>query len=273
MTGGECTIYKNELSEIICYASETYNLLVRIITNGSWANTYNCAFKKIESWKNAGLSEINFSTGDDHLKFVPIKKIINAIYASVDCGLIPIVNIESSNSRSFTSEYFLKDLELVALINAEKVKIINGIWVPFKKDDSKINNANFHIQLNHQPCNNLFSTISIDPSHRMLACCGLTSKYIKFLDLGASNKESIKYLYENQFADFLKIWLFTDGPYKILQFISTYIDIDLDLYNNMHDCQICASIFNNRDNLEVLRTNYVNVYANIMLKYMIKIKN
>lgn len=267
LTGGECFTYGEELSKIIKYATEIYNMKVRIVSNAYWANTIENARTRLKPYITSGLSEINFSTGDEHQKFVPFNYIKNACLVSVEFGLIPLVNIETREDKIFTAKDFTADKELLKLLKENKIMITNGIWVSFKKEN--ITNKNNHKMLTTQNsrCENLFNSINIDPQHRMLACCGLTAKYIKYLDLGNLKTQSIKKLYENQFNDFLKIWIYVEGPHNILEFISKYIKIDLSKYDNLHDCQICAIIFNNPICLEILKNHYREIYSNVILKY------
>ena len=69
LTGGECFLLGDTLVRIIQYA--TYKgLKTRVVTNGYWANTYESAFNRLKPLVNAGLYEINFSTGDEHAEFV-----------------------------------------------------------------------------------------------------------------------------------------------------------------------------------------------------------
>lgn len=50
------------------------NLLCRVVTNGYWAKSSEIALDILSKCKEAGLDEINFSTGDDHLEYVSIEK-------------------------------------------------------------------------------------------------------------------------------------------------------------------------------------------------------
>lgn len=275
-TGGECTLNK-QLSSWIEYASN-FGLQTRIVTNGYWAKTYKAAYNKISNWVSAGLTEINLSTGDDHLEYVPLTAIKNAIIASIDNGLKPIINVESAQGRMFNSKKLLQDEELKEYVKSGHLQILNGIWIPMKNESVKgtaksdvPEQATMKNDFNFvgQRCSNLFNTISIAPNHRMLACCGLTSKCIKYLDLGNLKKNTIKSLYEKQFEDFLKIWLATEGPHKIMEFISQYLSVCNFDYERMHSCQVCAMIFNNKEYLAILQTNYKKVYTNVILKYLI----
>lgn len=269
LTGGECFTYGDALAGVISYAKKTYGMVVRIVTNAYWAKKEEQAYNRLKVYVDAGLDEINISTGDDHLEFVPYERIVNAVKASVKLGLSPLVNVESRNDRLFTSNEFLKSDELKQYINAKKLHVTNGIWVSFKKDTKQQRNNISSFTFNHGRCKNLFNSITIDYTKRMLACCGLTAKYIKYLDLGNTQKYNLRKLYDKQICDFMKIWLFTDGPFFIMEFLSKYHPIDMQYCKGLHDCQLCAIIFNNRAFMETLKKHYREVYSNVILKYQI----
>lgn len=271
LTGGECFLYGNKLDEIIKHAN-SLGLVVRVVTNGFWAKSYDKAKDRIESLIKVGLNEINFSTGDDHLQYVPIRNIKNGVIASLESGITTVVNVESNEVKQFNSKHFIEDESLSKYIDKGQLKIINGLWMPFTEatfneieDARKI--RKIHFSDSHTRCTNLFNTITIDPNHRMIACCGLTSKYIKYLDLGNVKKNSIKELYERQFEDFLKIWVATEGPHKIMDFISQFLDIEIE-YKSLHSCQVCAMIFNNDNILRIINDKYKDVYTNIILNHI-----
>jgi recombinational DNA repair protein RecR len=83
----------------------------------------------------------------------------------------------------------------------------------------------------------------------------------------SADKYSLKFLYEYQFQDFFKIWLFTEGPGKILKFCRKKMNLPPLDTTKWHICQICAEIFRDEQNILVLQQNYKEVFANIMLKY------
>ena len=97
--------------------------------------------------------------------------------------------------------------------------------------------------------------------------------FYNFFDLGFVNVlDDIRAAYECQFDDFLKIWLFTEGPYRILSFIANKIGKIPELEYNFHMCFLCASIFCNEKYLNVLQEHYKEVYSSILLKYFLLIK-
>ena len=153
---------------------------------------------------------------------------------------------------------------------------MNGLWIPFVQSEEI--DANDHensesikkiaLTESYTRCKNLFSSITIDPNHRLLACCGITSKYIEYLDLGDVRQFSIKELYNRQFNDFMKVWLATEGAHRIMDFIAGYTDIN-EIYKTEHACQVCEKIFGNPQYLQILRENHRKMYSNILLKYFI----
>jgi hypothetical protein len=257
-------------------------MLTRIVSNAFWAKNYNTAFRRIEKLTEAGLNEINFSTGDDHLEFVPIENIKNATLASLKQNLEVAINVESADNRKFDSKFFFKDPDLQDYIIKGKLKIVSGLWIPFDQSTGNvINDENDENDLgtrkqriyieNYIKCINLFSGITIEPNHRMLACCGITSKCVKYLDLGDVRQFSIKELYDRQFKDFLKIWIATEGTHKIMDFIAVYTSVASN-YKREHACLVCEKILSNTQYIQILKNNYRKVYSNILFKYFINKK-
>ncbi|MCM1491181.1 MAG: hypothetical protein NC095_10215 [Muribaculum sp.] len=279
LTGGECFIDLDYLLALIRHV-HTYNLVCRVVTNGFWASSKENALNILTQCKKAGLNEINFSTGDDHLEFVPLENIINGIEVSVNLGLTVVVNIESGKDRRFNISEFIKDQRISKYLNPRnsetpRLSVINGMWMPFTRES-----INFLPTLNpelYHPCmdrcKNLFGSITISPNNRLLACCGLPVLYIKYLDLGNIEAHSIPTLYNKQFDDFIKIWLFVDGPYKILTFIEKKINSIVPERRVMsHICFYCAALFTNPIYIQTVKQHYKEIFHSVMLRYALLIK-
>lgn len=282
LTGGECFLLKKDLVEAVRYI-KSRDLFVRIVTNGFWAKNYSIAIDKLTPLVKAGLNEINFSTGDDHIEFVPVDRIKYGAIASLELGLTTLINVESGKDRKFKSKMLEQDKDLQKHLFPNKTEnplgIINGLWMPFSNNsteqpDKIAKHIGNPYNINRGKCTNLFNTITITPKHRMVACCGLPSNSIKYLDLGNLKTESIKNLYEIQFNDFIKIWLFTDGPYQILKFISTKIGEKnvKELSLNRHICFYCARLLTNEHYMHTIRKYFDFVYSSIILKYIFSTK-
>ena len=273
ITGGECFTIGKDLISIIKYATKK-KLSTRIVTNAFWAKTFKQAYKKLLPLSMVGLKEINFSTGDEHQKWVPSDNIIYATVASIKLNFRVAINVEKQNYTQFSSLSLTEDPRLKKYINnasGQSLTIVESIWMPFTKStEKKINceKKDLLITLPYKRCTSLFKTIAINPKNQMYSCCGLTVDVNPFLNIGNVAEFSIDELYNNQFNDFLKIWLYTEGPQKILEYIFDKGKFERFSTENWHICQICIELFRNNQYLEFLRNNYEEVYSNIMLKYI-----
>ena len=79
-SGGEAFILKEDLYAAIAHAT-SLGLMTRIVTNGSWGKTSISAAAAVEKLIAAGITEINISTGLDHLEWVPLESVANAALA------------------------------------------------------------------------------------------------------------------------------------------------------------------------------------------------
>ncbi len=268
LTGGECFLLKDNLVKIVKYASQNH-LITRVVTNGYWAYSYDKAYQQLEPLKEAGLKEINFSTGDDHQKWVSYENIVNGAMATIDLGLTCLINVETHDSCSFKVGSFFKDERLASYISPKNktkkpLKIEAGVWIPFD-NESSFTYENILLEDENQACSSLFNTIAINPYSTLLACCGLTSEYIPSMRLGDLKRNSLVKLYERQFLDFLKIWLYVEGPKKILEFIYNKKNVNKTIRGHM--CYICAEIFKAPENIQFLRDYYKEVASSVLLKY------
>lgn len=269
LTGGECMIFRENVLNIIKYASQL-GLSTRIVTNAFWAKSYVEARSIVASLISCGLKEINFSTGDDHRKWIPWRNVRNTAVASARLGLTPFINIEThDNSNTSLIQWMKRDHVLFKLLEAGKIKIEKGIWVPFNY--SRINKFEYKSLLlpqKHERCTSLFSTIPINPYGEVLACCGLCAENNPFLRIGNIKNKTIQTIYESSFKDLLKIWLFSDGPLKILETI--YKDRDGCNYNSSgHICDLCRQLFKNHLNIEWLCNNRDKYLTSILLHYQL----
>lgn len=272
LTGGECFLLENDLNSIIEYATSK-GLSVRVVTNGYWAKSLDVAKAKLLELAKCGLKEVNFSTGDDHQEWVCYDNIVYGSIAAIDLGLTCVINVESHDKSKFKSKVFYEDERLKKYLdvnNENHLIITNGVWIPFEK----INNISYNnLVINnseYKGCKSLFCSISINPYSNVLACCGLTSEYLPCMRLGNAQTHSIKDLYEEQFKDFMKIWLFVEGPQKILKYIYEKSGIKNTFIG--HNCAVCAEIFKDSKNIQCLYDNCNEIATSIMLKYNIILK-
>ena len=273
ITGGEPFMRGQEYLITLIQTAKKHNLHIRVVTNAYWATTRKKAHVKLKKLIDAGLNEINFSTGDDHLKFVPIHNVINATIESSRLQMQSVINIEGHSNSQFTpdkfrnikqfKEYFKNKNEFIP-------KIINGIWVPLNNpgnieyDEKGLKRA----QEFKKGCESIINTISVFPDKTLKSCCGLTVNKIKEFKLGYLDGTNMKDLYVQQFQNMINIWLLLDGPYKVFNSLSKFNPI-LNSYKRSHACQVCSLLFNNKTVRQTLINNYQKLIPEIVFKYQI----
>ena len=82
----------------------------------------------------------------------------------------------------------------------------------------------------------------------------------RVLDDG-SNRQS---LYQRQYNDLLKLWLFTEGPTKMLQFCGA------EHPQNTHVCEDCLNLLLNEQHLRRLMSISQEKANSLMLSYQLK---
>lgn len=262
-TGGECTILEDDLCRMIRY-SKSKGMRNRIVSNGHWAVTETCALSYLSELKDAGLNELNLSTGDEHQKWVPYERIVYACKAAVKLGLFVAVNVEATPISRFSSLTMKKDKRLLKEIVSGKIIVKDSLWIEFDKTGSNIDDQNV---LNDGPCTNLFNTISVSPDLHLQACCGLTCKNSHYLDLGNLRKHSLRRLYNEQFDDLMKLWLYTHGPKDIYTFLCKEKNEKDESHKYPHLCSLCHHILNNKENMEIVKDKIDSIIPSVMLKY------
>lgn len=277
-SGGECTSIKSDLLKGIIYANKK-GLTTRIVTNAYWATSYEKAYSFLVKLKEHGLNEINYSTGDDHQEWIPYENIINACLASRNLGFNTVVNVEAHLNSSFNRTIFIKDKRISKYIgnnmsDSNCIKIMQGVWMPVTdeaKEERK--HQKKEVPPHYNTCNSIFHTIAITPNGDIYCCCGLTclqNQTLKVGNIQYSTKASIE---SNQFEDLLKIWIHTEGPIKILEFLYRNTPIKKnEIDYSMHICEVCMMLFNSPHFIADIKKHINQILPNIMLKYNLSIK-
>lgn len=273
-TGGECFLIGKDLPLLISH-STLYGLSTRVVSNGYWATSYETAIQRLQLLIKSGLKEINFSTGDNHQKFIPLNNIINGIRAAYDLGVRLIcLSIETdSNLKTNNSLNIIhNDPYLQPMIKEGSLFVINGAWMHFKKtEEINVLSTPFHEKMMRQPCENIFSNIFINPHSQLLSCCGITVEFNKFLKLGNLDNNKIKSLYNYQCNDLLKIWLHIDGPAVIYDEVVKSRGLIKKEFN--HKCAYCLELIKDEENIKVLRMLIKENLPNIIYKQKMRISN
>ncbi|HCT9166896.1 radical SAM protein [Enterococcus faecalis] len=276
-TGGEAFLNYNLLLFALDYAYRK-GLHSRIVSNGFWAKNKNIAKRKLQPLIERGLTELNISTGDNHQEYVSIDNALTAAISAVELGILAFISVEATGNSSFKEKDIYdhdlyKELEKTDY-NRELFQIASTVWVSFHKDKK----YTYNYEKPYMPelengCDGLFQMINIDPKNIELACCGLSVEYIKELQLGdiCEKDNTLINLYNTQKEDFMKQWLYIDGPIRILQKVKEWDD-SIENKTFVHFCQTCAYIFNTPKIQKVIKENYTEIYEDVQKRFVNKIK-
>lgn len=273
-SGGECFLLRHDLERAVARAF-SHNLATRCVTNGYWATSRKAARRRIAPLYEAGLTELNFSTGDEHQKFVPFDRIVHGAIAAAEFGLRALIAIEGYQEARFTMERALAHPQLAAFLcdspARDRLGLLCNVWIPFTEGaaitqpEEVIRGAGRRGR--QQGCDNILENLVITPHERLASCCGLTFEHIPEMKLGSLRERGLRELYESQLEDFIKIWIRVDGPERILHFATTK-DPGIHFPQGIsHPCQTCASLFLNDGVREVIRKHYLEKVPDVMFRY------
>ncbi len=273
-SGGECFLLRDDLDRAIARAA-SHNLATRCVTNGYWATSRRAARERIAPLYEAGLTELNFSTGDDHQKFVPFERIVCGATTAAEFGIAALIVVEGSKEARFTMKDVLGHPEIAEFIGSsparDRLMLLNNIWIPFQ-DEAAITQADEVYRRQErldrfQGCDNVLENMVITPHERLASCCGLTFEHIPEMKLGDARTRRLRELYDGQLEDFIKIWLRVDGPEKIFHF-ATQKDPNLSFPDGAtHPCQTCAALFLNPRVRKALEEHYLEKVPEVMFRY------
>ncbi|WP_139738842.1 radical SAM protein [Actinomyces wuliandei] len=108
-TGGESTLLGDTLLEAIAFCSER-GIGTRLVTNAIWAQDYDTARDYLVTLRECGLNELNISTDDFHLAWIPIDNVLRAWSATKGLGFTSVLVAVCSGPRSRLTPDGLRDL-------------------------------------------------------------------------------------------------------------------------------------------------------------------
>lgn len=276
-TGGECFLLKDDLVRAVKLATQL-GLRTRCVTNGYWAKSLQYGRKRLAELVDAGLSELNVSTGDYHQIFVPLDVIENATVLAMEITLTTRIVVEETGHRKCTAGKVAnlpevkRSLAIQPVPGQPKVlEIIESPWMPMDHEKTILQRR--ERMLNREKlskctgCRSIFTTIVRSPdSDGLGVCCGLSRGRI-----GELNKPFVAQDLEETLTaageDFLKIWLHVDGPERILAWAASRNPSIRweDCYS--HQCHACLAVFHDPEVRETVRTHYKERVEDVLVRY------
>ena len=261
-TGGEPTLCWEKLLQAIKKTNKS-GLMTRLVTNAHWAETPSEAQRTVRALKAAGLDEINFSTGDEHARFIPITNVVNAIVASVSNHFRPAVMVEDKLGHVVTKRKILRNHKIRTLLLKDKTCVTISVspWMPL--DPLRIEKYRHSCVANsdnldaYTSCDTIMQSLTLMSDGNISACCGFGTRLIPELIVSNINQpDFLARAIENTENDFLKVWLHYEGPLKILDWAAKK-NLNIE-WENMyaHCCQACLRIYKDPIVQETVKANY-----------------
>ena len=234
VTGGECFTLGNRLPELLSLINSK-TTTTRCVSNGFWGKNYKQASLLFKNLCNNGLTELNISSGISHNKYVPISHVINALEISISNDVSTVLSIEDDVNDIMLNNFMNNDKILD--LKRSGLKIITSSWTD--KARKEIKDKYYDIK---GPCRYIYSTIGITPYHNISSCCGLAMENCKYLKLHCNNPDLFDRYINMLCDDIIKIWIYLEGPYSILNDVIG--EKNIQKFQAKHICELCLAIFN-----------------------------
>jgi hypothetical protein len=248
-TGGEATLEPVSLFEGLTQAAGL-GMKTRLVTNAHWAATEGNATTFVERLRGAGLGEINYSTGDQHARFVPVEHVLYATRSALAAGFTPAIMVETTAAARVTSEVLEKHPYQVAtrcLYPGRVIKFHDSPWMPLNSRKAGTYPEGMAIDSSNvartRGCDSVLQTTTVQADGAIGACCGLGMRLIPELNLGHIDSTSIAAATETAEDDLLKRWIRLEGPERILAWAAGK-DPSIK-WEGMyaHRCQACLRLY------------------------------
>jgi hypothetical protein len=271
-TGGEATLAEEVVIEGVA-RSRSLGMRTRLVTNAWWAVDGAATTAALRKYQDAGLQELNVSTGDQHARFVsidrPIRAAITAAELGFDSALI-MVEVRDGNGigRAAIEGHALMTDAPPAI--RQRVLIMESPWMPLSPsrhyrypEGLAANRENLE---SRGGCDNILSTTTVQADGRIAACCGLGMRVIPELQIGSVDATTIAEAAEIANEDFLKRWIRIEGPEKILAWAADF-DPSIEWEDQYaHRCQACRRVYADDRVKAVIREHHGAKIPDILLR-------
>jgi organic radical activating enzyme len=267
LTGGEVTLLRNDLLDAIRLLT-SLGLGSRIVSNGHWGRTTESALNRVTSLRQAGLCELNLSTGEEHQAWVPFESVARAAYRAVEQGLTTVIVVEGQDNARFTLESVTGSPDIQRIYADRELRqrfvLMSNIWMPFHDGARCTTDRGGSVS---EGCDNVFENFVVNPYGHLMSCCGLTMEHIPELKVGDAYRESLAAVYRRQFSDLLKMWIWLDGTRHIFDQLASRHGLRLI---SSHPCSICAQLYRTDHIREALVELVRSHEGNIVFRAAIK---
>ena len=272
LTGGECMLLGKDVDRIFSYAKNK-GLKCYMVSNAFWATDYDKAYATLKRLKRCGLTKVSFSTGEDHNRYVSWMNVRNASVAASRLGIETEIRIELQYGHMGISHELEKDEAILEQLKHGKLKFSTSPWMNYSKTNRERNRKMRFVDSGKKDsCQSLFQNIIINPYGEVYACCGIGVCHIPQMRLGNVYQEPVNVIYERAFEDFMKVWLFVDGPVAVLKYVHNKTGQKFP-WHTTHQCDICRTIFRDKTILPLIKENFYDAAYLPLISYQVIAKS
>lgn len=274
-SGGECFLLGDDLVKAVAHATRR-GLATRCVTNGYWAKSLVHGAGTLRLLKEAGLSELNVSTGDFHQQFVSEETVVNAVELALSCGMErTLLVLELREQAGVTAERLLANPRLRKFLEEHgtyRFGIVQSAWMPWELGRRSEQSAEYLLSRTtvskRRGCRSILSSTVLTPSGRVGVCCGLTRERIPELNLPFAGQR-LENLLQEAGRDFIKIWLFVDGPERILAWAASKNKAIQWENRYSHHCHACLALFDDPEVRATILAHYRERMDDVLMRYNI----
>lgn len=196
-----------------------------------------------------------------------MESVINSAEAVSNEGILTLITVEMDGEENECLLRITSDKRIKNLIRTKSIAVQSNSWMPFNnkasKEKQKIDKDSIKVG-----CDQIFGNCVITPRDNLSACCGLTLEHIPEMRLGKISDGHMGNLYRSQANDFLKFWINTDGPARIIERLMGERSEDI-LDGVVHICQACVILHKNMDVRKELADRFEEFVPEIMTRFSI----
>lgn len=260
-TGGEPFLLGEDLRRCVEYCAKK-GLLTRIVTNGFWAKNPQTAREIMKTYKESGLTEINFSCDDYHQEFIPLERIKYANDACLELGFPALIGHKTMKGCTLSIDYLEQFLEVKLARfdprekNPDNNVVSTGYTVPVAKDMHLIPDDEILYPPSDYrwkaPCSSILQRVIITPRKELSICCGMIPRGVKEIVFGSLDDYTLEELITMAHNDLIVNWLALEGPYGLMKFILLKDSTIPFRKQYVNICHLCSEILTRKDCRKIL---------------------
>lgn len=257
-TGGEPTLLGPVLPQMLRFVRRDTGIrFTRIVTNAHWATSYERAREILGEWQEAGLDELNLSTGEYHQRGVPLDRVAHAYNAAIELDFPTVtINVELLvEGKGLFSKERLTGLLQKPLLGLDEqsyftrrhhgvrygsvMRFGRGKSIPEDSVCTSPEESLIHT------CEHVLKAIAMQPDGSVTACCGVMVREPSLLTIGNWREDRLEDIMIAAQSDLVLNWIRHVGLIDMKKWLRGK-DSSIafrDHYTNL--CDLCAEIVMN----------------------------